>query len=144
MGNKAMESTLKSGLSIREICEILEGVIICNDDKADQTVKTACGCDLMSDVLAFTKSGSVLLTGLTNLQVIRTAEMLDLKAVVFVRNKRPDDSMMQLAKKTGIVIILSPYPLYESCGRLYASGLKGCKDMSKQNDGILMSDACEQ
>ena len=82
----------------------------------------------MSDVLAFTRPGSVLLTGLTNSQVIRTAEMLDLKGVVFVRSKKPDERTVKMAEALQLVIICSPHPLYESCGRLYASGLGGCQD----------------
>lgn len=124
----------EAGLTLRRICEVLEGRIICCEDRADQQVTNACGCDLMSDVLAFTHSGSVLLTGLMNLQVIRTAEMLDLKAVVFVRDKVPEDSMIEMAKSLGLVIILSPYPLYESCGRLYKAGLLGCWGKSNIKD----------
>lgn len=112
--------------SLREICKLLEGKVVCGEEKMDESVSSACGCDLMSDVLAFTRPGSVLLTGLTNLQVVRTAEMLDLKAVVFVRDKHPDESTVEMAKSTKLVIILSPIPLYESCGRLFAAGLAGC------------------
>jgi len=117
-------------LSLREICELLDGNIVCCDEYADQSVRSACGCDLMSDVLAFTRPGSVLLTGLTNSQVVRTAEMLDLKAIVFVRSKRPDDNTVQMAKALNLVLILSPHPLYESCGRLYGAGLPGCQGRS--------------
>jgi hypothetical protein len=85
----------------------------------------------MSDVLAFTRPGSVLLTGLTNSQVIRTAEMLDLKAVVFVRSKKPDERTIKMAESLQIVLILSPYPLYESCGILYNAGLSGCQSRNQ-------------
>lgn len=128
MGNN--EVPLEEGFTLRKICELLDGQIVRGDSKADQTVKNACGCDLMSDVLAFTRPGSLLLTGLTNAQVIRTAEMLDLKGVVFVRDKRPDEATLEMAEKMNLVIILSPYPLYESCGRLFAAGLSGCQDES--------------
>ena len=116
------------GLTLRRIREILDGEIICGEQFADRTVGSACGCDLMSDVLAFTRPGSVLLTGLTNSQVIRTAEMLDLKGVVFVRSKKPDERTVKMAEALQLVLILSPHPLYESCGRLYVSGLGGCQD----------------
>jgi hypothetical protein len=116
------------GLTLRRVCELLDGEIICRGELAEQNVASACGCDLMSDVLAFTRPGSVLLTGLTNSQVIRTAEMLDLKAVVFVRSKRPDERTIKMAESLQLVIILSPHPLYESCGRLYTAGLGGCQD----------------
>jgi hypothetical protein len=68
----------------------------------------------------------VLLTGLTNQQVVRTAEMLDLKAVIIVRDKRPDEATVALAEASGLPILITPYPLYESCGLLYAMGLMGC------------------
>lgn len=113
--------------TLADICMILDAKIICGNDKLEQEIRTACGCDLMSDVLAFTQPGSVLLTGLTNQQVVRTAEMLDLAAVVIVRDKQPDDATVELAKSKGLPILMSPHPLYESCGMLYTSGLTGCK-----------------
>lgn len=121
------------GLTLGRIREILDGEIICGEQFADRMVASACGCDLMSDVLAFTRPGSVLLTGLTNSQVIRTAEMLDLKGVVFVRSKKPDERTVKMAEALQLVIICSPHPLYESCGRLYASGLGGCQDDDHSN-----------
>lgn len=120
----------EGGLTLQQIRELLGGTVVCCEDRTDQVVTSACGCDLMSDVLAFTRSGSVLLTGLTNPQVVRTAEMLDLKAIVFVRNKRPDENTIHLARSLNLVLILSPYPLYESCGKLYAAGLSGCQGRS--------------
>lgn len=125
------KSGSEKGLALRRICELLDGEIICGNGKVDEIVSSACGCDLMSDVLAFTRPGSVLLTGLTNSQAVRTAEMLDLKAIVFVRNKRPDERMIRMAESLGLVMILSPYPLYESCGRLYRAGLAGCQEAVK-------------
>jgi len=129
-----MEEMMQSecGFTLHQVSEMLNGHVICGEDNADQIVHSACGCDLMSDVLAFTRTGSVLLTGLTNSQVIRTAEMLDLKAIVFVRNKRPDEHTIQMAKALDLVIILSPHPLYESCGRLYKAGLAGCQADAEQ------------
>lgn len=121
-------SSTACGMTLKRVCEILDGEIVCREELADAKVASACGCDLMSDVLAFTRPGSVLLTGLTNAQVIRTAEMLDLKAVVFVRSKRPDERTIKMAESLQLVLILSPYPLYESCGRLYAAGLGGCRN----------------
>lgn len=117
----------RGGLTLQRVCELLDGEIICRGELAGQSVASACGCDLMSDALAFTRPGSVLLTGLTNAQVIRTAEMLDLKAVVFVRRKRPDERTVKMAESLQLVLILSPHPLYESCGRLYTAGLSGCQ-----------------
>jgi predicted transcriptional regulator len=123
------ETQIKEGtLTLAQICELLEGTIVCGEQHVDAAVSSACGCDLMSDVLAFTKPGSVLLTGLTNAQVVRTADMLDLKGVVFVRSKKPDESVLEMARQLGLAVILSPYPLYESCGRLYKAGLAGCQE----------------
>jgi hypothetical protein len=119
----------KTKMSLQELCDRLEGEIICCEQNRDMEVSTACGCDLMSDVLAFTKSGAVLLTGLANAQVVRTAEMLDLKAVVFVRRKEPDAATVDMARKLSLVLIRTPLPLYESCGRLYAAGLSGCGEI---------------
>ena len=120
---------------------MLDGEIVCGEQEADQTVVSACGSDLMSDVLAFTRPGSVLLTGLTNAQVVRTAEMLDLQGIVFVRNKRPDAQTLQLAGSVGLVLILSPYPLYESCGKLYKAGLEGCRESAHGKDSNKVTQA---
>jgi predicted transcriptional regulator len=86
----------------------------------------ACGADLMSDVLAFTKERAILLTGLTNVQVIRTAEISDLVAIIFVRGKRPGKDVIQMAAEKEIPLMVSEYPLYEACGLLYQQGLPGC------------------
>ena len=120
-----IEST-ENRVSLNDICALLKADIICGSDKMDDYVCSACGCDLMSDVLAFTKPGSILLTGLTNSQVIRTAEILDLKCIVFVRDKKPDSATIEMAKESGIPLLSSHYPLYESCGLLYKRGLRGC------------------
>ncbi len=87
-------------------------------------IETACGSDLMSDVLAFSSSKTILLTGLTNIQVVRTAEMIDLKAVIFVRNKTPEQETIELAQKKGISLYKAPYSLFACCGLLYQAGVK--------------------
>lgn len=122
--------------TLADICRILDAEVICGDDKLELEISTACGCDLMSDVLAFTQPGSVLLTGLTNQQVVRTAEMLDLAAIVIVRDKQPDETTVELARSKGLPVLMSPHPLYESCGMLYTSGLMGCnsKPASAETD----------
>ncbi len=86
----------------------------------------ACGADLMSDVLAFTHAGTLLMTGLTNPQVVRTAEMAGIVAIVFVRGKLPPPETIALAEEKGIPLLASRYTMYESCGRLYQTGLQGC------------------
>ena len=98
------------------------------DELSKKNIHTACGCDLMSDVLAFVKDQSLLLTGLINSQVIRTAEMMDIVAVCFVRGKTPPEDVVSLAKEKDITLISTDYPLYVACGRLYDKGLRGKGD----------------
>ena len=96
-------------------------------------VAMACGCDLMSDVLAFTKAGSLLLTGLTNPQVVRTAEVADIKAICFVRGKKPNKEVLRLAEEQRIVVLATHLPMFESCGILYHNGLRGCSQVRSRN-----------
>ena len=86
----------------------------------------ACGADLMSDVLAFTHAGTLLMTGLTNPQVVRTAEMAGIVAIVFVRGKLPPPETIALAQDKDIPLLASKYTMYETCGRLYQIGLPSC------------------
>lgn len=102
-------------------------VITGHEILAQIEVLSACGSDLMSDVLAFTKEKTLLLTGLTNPQVIRTAEINDLVGILFVRGKKPPQETVNLAKMKGLPLLLTTYPLFETCGILYGAGLKGCK-----------------
>ena len=90
---------------------------------SEHEVCSACGSDMMSDVLAFVKDQAVLLTGLVNSQVIRTAEMMDMRCVVFVRSKQPTPDMLALAEECGIVVLTSKKRMYEACGLLYSNGL---------------------
>lgn len=115
-------------MTLQEVKEILNAQMIVAPQDLKLDVKMACGCDLMSDVLAFTKEDSLLLTGLTNLQVVRTAEMANVKAVVFVRGKEPDQETIALAMEKKIPIMLTDLPMYEACGRLYQRGLPGCSE----------------
>ena len=109
-------------MNVRDIISILDAEVIAEGD-LDIEVKTACGSDMMSDVLAFVKDQSVLLTGLMNPQVIRTAEMMDMICIVFVRNKRPSEEMIALARDHNIVLMSTPKRMYEACGILYSEGL---------------------
>jgi predicted transcriptional regulator len=113
-------------LKLRDVKEILAADVIVGEDKLDMEVKTAFGADLMSDVLAFAKAGSILLTGLTNDQVIRTADILDIAAIVLVRGKRANADTINLAKELKIPILSTKYILFETAGRLYAKGMVGC------------------
>ena len=95
-----------------------------SDEQLSQIeIGTAFGSDLLSDVLAFVEDRSLLLTGLVNAQVVRTAEMMDIMAICFVRGKEPTDEIIDLAREKGITVLTTEYPMYVTCGKLYAKGL---------------------
>ena len=110
-------------MTIKNIQELLDARVLCSKESLDKQVYSACGCDLMSDVLAFVKDQAVLLTGLVNPQVIRTAVMMDMVCIVFVRSKAPTPEMLKLAEESGIVVMSTDNTLYTSCGLLYSNGL---------------------
>ena len=112
-------------MKVKDIKDILEGEFLCCEDNNQTEVFTACGSDMMSDVLAFVKEQAVMLTGLVNAQVVRTAEMMDMKVIVFVRGKCPDASIVSLAKQLDIVVLKTKLEMFTSCGRLYEAGLRG-------------------
>ena len=112
-------------MTLAKIVELLDAEILCGDEHLERAAKAACGADLMSDVLAYHKEDAVLLTGLVNMQVIRTAEMSDIICVVFVRGKRPNREILNLAVETDLPILTTKLPLFEYCGRLYKAGLPG-------------------
>lgn len=105
------------------IKEILKAEIVCGNDLIDNEVYFACGCDLMSDVLRFAKDEVVLLTGLVNMHVLRTAEMANIQNLIFVRNKKPTNDIVKEAIELGMVIMCTRLPLFEACGKLYKEGL---------------------
>ena len=112
-------------MKISTIKELLGAEVLCCEENIGRHVYSACGCDLMSDVLAFVKDRAILLTGLMNPQVIRTAEMMDMDCVVFVRGKKPTKEMIDLAADSGMAILATDMRLYEACGKLYVNGLVG-------------------
>lgn len=112
-------------MKINTVQELLEAKVVWGEEHLNRHVYSACGSDMMSDVLAYVKDQSVLLTGLVNSQVIRTAEMMDMKCIVFVRSKMPNDEMIELAKESEIVLLATSKRLYEACGILYSNGLIG-------------------
>ena len=114
-------------MKISTIRELLGAEVLCGEDRLGDHVYSACGSDMMSDVLAYVKDQAVLLTGLMNTQVVRTAEMMDMHCVVFVRDKKPTPDIIALAEESGIVLLASPKRMYEACGILYANGLVGNK-----------------
>lgn len=113
-------------MTLAEVLSAIEGKMLSPEADLSQEVSMACGADLMSDVLAFTHAGTLLLTGLTNPQVVRTAEMAGIGAIVFVRGKLPPAETIALAQERGIPLLASKYTMYESCGRLYQAGLASC------------------
>ena len=112
-------------MKISEIATLLDAEVLCGKELVDGEVHSACGCDMMSDVLAFVKEQAVLITGLCNPQVVRTAEMMDMRCIVFVRGKRPPEDVVRLADESGIVVLASPERMYAACGKLYSNGLSG-------------------
>jgi len=110
-------------MKLKTVVELLDAKILSSSYDDNQEVLAACGSDLMSDVLAFVKDQALLLTGLVNSQVVRTAEMMDMKAIVFVRGKVPGDDIIALADEAGIAVLSTQLPLYISCGKLYSEGL---------------------
>ncbi|OPY04199.1 MAG: DRTGG domain protein [Syntrophorhabdus sp. PtaB.Bin184] len=113
-------------MNLQQVKDILDADVIVGNDQLEMEVKTAFGADLMSDVLAFAKPGSLLLTGLTNPQIIRTSDVLDIAAIILVRGKRPLPETIQLAEELRIPLLSTKYILFESVGRLYAQGIRGC------------------
>ena len=111
-------------MTVAEAVSLLEGNFFCGEDKADLEILSACGADLMSDVMAFVKERVLLLTGLVNPQVIRTAELLDIHAIIFVRGKSPSMDMIDMAKESDIILGGTKLPMFISCGKLYEGGLK--------------------
>ena len=112
-------------MKIKKIVELLDAKVLCGENNLDGVVNSACGCDMMSDVLAFVKEQAVLITGLCNLQVVRTAIMMDMRCIVFVRGKMPPNDVIELADESGIVVLASNERMYTACGKLYVNGLAG-------------------
>jgi len=118
------ETPLRFEMKLREIATILDAKVTCGTDKLDEEIGMGYSSDLMSDVLTLDTDNLILITGLVNLQCIRTAEMADIRAIVFVRNKKASDQMLELACENGMCILESPYSLFKSSGLLFQAGLK--------------------
>ena len=119
-------SDSKDPMPLRRIMEILEADVLSGEEGLEAAVERVGASDLMSDVLAFMTPGSLLLTGLKNPQVVRTAEMADLSAICFVRGKTPESQTLDLAAAREIPLLRTRLPMYEACGRLFLAGLKAC------------------
>ena len=114
-------------MKIGTIRDLLDARVLTGEERMGDHVYSACGSDMMSDVLAYVKDQAVLLTGLVNSQVIRTAEMMDMHCIVFVRSKEPTEDMLRLAEESGMVLLATKKRMYEACGILYSIGLVGNK-----------------
>jgi predicted transcriptional regulator len=111
-------------MKLKELISIIDGTLLTPDVNLEMTIAGGCGADLMSDVLASIQPDAVLLTGLCNPQVVRTAQMADVRAIVFVRGKQPPGETIDLAIDENVPLISSPYGTFELCGRLYQAGLR--------------------
>lgn len=107
------------------IVKLLNARMICGEDQPDIEILCGCGSDMMSDVLAFTKHDAILLTGLVNNHVLRTAEMLDIQNIMFVRGKVPSGDIVEMAKDMGMALMCTDYPMFTACGILYENGIQG-------------------
>lgn len=112
-------------MTIGDIQKILDAKIICGEENLDREIHTACGSDMMSDVLAFVKDQSCLLTGMVNPQVVRTADMMDMHCIIFVRGKKPDETMIELANERDITLMTTAHRMFNACGLLWENGLRG-------------------
>lgn len=113
-------------MKLRDVKDILEARVFVGEDKLDIEVNTAFGADLMSDVMAFAKAGSLLLTGLTNSQVVTTAASRNIAAIILVRGKEPSTEAVDMAKELQIPLLATQYILFETAGILYSKGIVGC------------------
>ena len=112
-------------MKIKEVVTLLNAEILCGEDRLDTEIHTACGSDMMSDVLAFSKDHGVLLTGLVNPQVVRTAEMLDIVCIIFIRGKKADEKLLEMARERDLVVLETGHRMFTACGLLYEAGLRG-------------------
>lgn len=110
-------------MKARDILDVLEAEILTGNENLDMEFYAACGSDLMSDVMAYVKENVVLLTGLVNPQVVRTAEMMDIKLIVFIRGKRPEEKIIEMAREKGIAVMTTNHPMFIACGKLYSAGM---------------------
>jgi len=113
-------------MTLGKIKEILDAEVLVGNEYMDIDVRDAFAADLLSDVLAFAKEGTLLITGITNPQVIRTAEMLEFIGILFVRGKKPDEEAVNLARIKKVPLLSTRYIMFETCGRLFKNGLVGC------------------
>ena len=112
-------------MTAKDVRDVLGARVLVGEDHLEVEVRSACGSDMMSDVLAFSKDHSVLITGLCNPQVIRTAEMLDIVCIIFVRRKHPDETILAMARDRDLIVMETGHRMFSTCGMLYRAGLGG-------------------
>ncbi len=123
-GQVMLDSDPAQQMTVATISRVLEARVLAGEEQLTKEVSAACGADLMSDVMAFVKEDVVLLTGLMNPQVIRTADLLDIKVLVFVRGKCPSEGLLAQARENSMVVLATRYSMFLACGRLYEAGLR--------------------
>ena len=124
---KTLPVTGKDGLAmtVEDVRAVLGARVLVGKEHLDREVRTARGSDMMSDVLAFSKDHGVLLTGLVNPQVVRTAEMLDIVCIIFIRGKKADEKLLDMARERDLVVLETGHRMFTACGLLYEAGLRG-------------------
>jgi predicted transcriptional regulator len=120
----------RTKMTLKEIKELLQAEVIIGDESLDDEISFAGGSDLMSDVLAFGKPGILLLTGLSNAQSVRTANIIDAKAIVYVRGKKPDKMGIEIAREKGIPLLSTKFMMYTACGLLFSHGIPGVSGLA--------------
>ena len=111
-------------MTIKQISELLEAKVLCGSDRLDEEYDIAFASDLMSEVLTIGDHNPVLLTGLCNMQTIRTCEMGNLDVIVLLRKKKASDEMIEEAEDEGMVLMECDFSMFKACGLLYAAGMK--------------------
>ncbi len=125
-------------MTLFEVMDILDANVLVGREQLNVEVKTAFAADLLSDVLAYAKQGAMLLTGLTNPQIVRTASILDIAAIVLVRGKVAPDETLRLADELDIPMLSTRYILFETSGRLHAAGIVGCVEKVGRDDSVAL------
>ena len=118
-------------MNLKDVQRLLDAKVLEGEELLDRQVENCCGSDMMSDVLAFTKRNTLLCTGLTNMQVVRTADMTELSGLVFVRGKVPDMEIVEAAGEDMLPVLVTEHTLFETCGILYSAGIRGCGKRGK-------------
>jgi predicted transcriptional regulator len=119
---------MEASMTIQEAAEILEAHILSGASFSDREIQSACGADMMSDVMAFFHGQGILLTGLVNIQTIRTVSLMDISAVCLVRGKKATQEMLDLAEESQIIVMESKLPMFTACGKLYQKGLRNAAE----------------